>query len=601
MPYLHNIGLENFRLFKEKVRFDLAPITILTGTNSSGKSSLIKSLQLFKQSVKETGNINELNFSGGRHNLGWFGQALNSQSRKKEMTFTFDFNFSELWHKSYIDLTYSAPSKKSLTGELKQVKIYVEGGEIIYQIEKGKKKFVKEYPINDKIMSHAYSYHPYTVKSNFFALFQSTWITFGEFWVKNEVPIKYGEKGQEISGKKFEEVFSKYGMELLTLLDTDIFRDYYFRYEYDYRSINKEFMEKGQEKPFGERLFKDISDKEKKEFVKKIKILSTKGINLDEIQPTPGSTFEDYFEDGIAVILEFLKIKHRTIPAEHVRDVLDGIPYTEGLYKLNVFGEYVFKDFFEKELEKVFPRIQKISRYVESLSSFRANTERMYSVNSEIVEINKLLWDYSRSNFEKWKKLKDFISLSLQHFGLGEDIKINSYQGVVSEILIVKGKKDILLADLGFGYSQLIPIILKVVLIAIQREKENNTINMDKNNPTIFLLEEPESNLHPSLQSKLADFLVLAARKFNIQFIVETHSEYMIRKFQYLTAKKELNPWDTQIYYFNHPDSEAFKEKAFKEIDIMEDGRLSQEFGEGFFDEADRIAYELYRMKLNNN
>ena len=48
IPLLQGFGLKNFRIFKEYTYFDFAPITILTGPNSSGKSSLIKALRLLK-------------------------------------------------------------------------------------------------------------------------------------------------------------------------------------------------------------------------------------------------------------------------------------------------------------------------------------------------------------------------------------------------------------------------------------------------------------------------------------------------------------------------------------------------------------------------
>jgi AAA15 family ATPase/GTPase len=42
MSYLSGIGFNNFRVFGEQTDFKFTPITILTGTNNSGKSSLIK-------------------------------------------------------------------------------------------------------------------------------------------------------------------------------------------------------------------------------------------------------------------------------------------------------------------------------------------------------------------------------------------------------------------------------------------------------------------------------------------------------------------------------------------------------------------------------
>ncbi|TAD93008.1 MAG: hypothetical protein EAY75_01460, partial [Bacteroidetes bacterium] len=49
--HLTHLGLENFRVFKNKTDFDFAPITILTGTNSSGKSSLISAMEMLKKGL----------------------------------------------------------------------------------------------------------------------------------------------------------------------------------------------------------------------------------------------------------------------------------------------------------------------------------------------------------------------------------------------------------------------------------------------------------------------------------------------------------------------------------------------------------------------
>jgi len=46
--HLKGFGLENFRVFKDYTWFDFAPITILTGPNNSGKSSLLKAFLLLK-------------------------------------------------------------------------------------------------------------------------------------------------------------------------------------------------------------------------------------------------------------------------------------------------------------------------------------------------------------------------------------------------------------------------------------------------------------------------------------------------------------------------------------------------------------------------
>ena len=112
-----------------------------------------------------------------------------------------------------------------------------------------------------------------------------------------------------------------------------------------------------------------------------------------------------------------------------------------------------------------------------------------------------------------------------------------------------------------------------------------------------MILEEPEANLHPSLQSKLADLLMYIQEREGVKFTIDTHSEYFIRKLQYLTAKKDLKTEDSVIYYFNDDKYVTNTEPKVKEIFINEDGGLTDSFGPGFFDEATKLQFDL--IKLN--
>ena len=49
---LTNISLANFRGFEEEISVRIRPITILIGRNSAGKSSLIKFLQMLRQTLE---------------------------------------------------------------------------------------------------------------------------------------------------------------------------------------------------------------------------------------------------------------------------------------------------------------------------------------------------------------------------------------------------------------------------------------------------------------------------------------------------------------------------------------------------------------------
>jgi predicted ATPase len=117
---------------------------------------------------------------------------------------------------------------------------------------------------------------------------------------------------------------------------------------------------------------------------------------------------------------------------------------------------------------------------------------------------------------------------------------------------------------------------------------------------TIFI-EEPEAGLHPSFQSKLAEMFQDANHRFGLQFIIETHSEYLIRCFQRMTAQNIISPELTQIYYFHHPDDVPSNKDQCYEINIEKNGALTQSFGGGFFDESSKLIFGLYQRAKNSD
>lgn len=70
-----NLKLRNFKCFKDEVDFPLNQITLLTGSNGRGKSSVLQSLLLISQSF-ENGNIRHLELDGKFLNLGNFSDLV---------------------------------------------------------------------------------------------------------------------------------------------------------------------------------------------------------------------------------------------------------------------------------------------------------------------------------------------------------------------------------------------------------------------------------------------------------------------------------------------------------------------------------------------
>ncbi len=219
---------------------------------------------------------------------------------------------------------------------------------------------------------------------------------------------------------------------------------------------------------------------------------------------------------------------------------------------------------------------------VHYIPSIRANQEIVFSFKDYPI-FRTLMNKYDGFIFNidigplNKKFLKKWLVQEFKIVTKIEDLTFNVIEGFGVSI---KLNKDTSLFQVGFGVTQLLPIILQLTLL------ENS----------VFIIEEPEANLHPALQSKMADMFMEAIKKFNVQIIVETHSEYFIRKLQYLTAKEEIKTEDTQIYYFYPPNEIPEGENQIYPISILDDGSLSKNFGNGFFDEAGNLDLLLYQM-----
>ena len=176
----------------------------------------------------------------------------------------------------------------------------------------------------------------------------------------------------------------------------------------------------------------------------------------------------------------------------------------------------------------------------------------------------------------------------LREFGIGDELDVRNMAAGAYRPLVVRDGEEYELADLGKGHAQLIPLILAVVQ---QKERAD----------TLFI-EEPETNLHPNLQAKLANLLLDAIRRRDEnenrgQVIVETHSEYLVRRLQYLVARKDVDAEDVLIYYIGtDPDSEDY----IRQIEIDAYGQLSEPFGSGFFDQATDLMVDLFKYGSEN-
>jgi predicted ATPase len=79
------IRLENFKCF-ELLKLDVAPLTLLTGFNASGKSSTLQSLLLLAQTMRAETQTSELRLNGPLLNLGSPGDVINQNTSRNDLT-----------------------------------------------------------------------------------------------------------------------------------------------------------------------------------------------------------------------------------------------------------------------------------------------------------------------------------------------------------------------------------------------------------------------------------------------------------------------------------------------------------------------------------
>lgn len=195
----------------------------------------------------------------------------------------------------------------------------------------------------------------------------------------------------------------------------------------------------------------------------------------------------------------------------------------------------------------------------------------------------------------------EFVLKWMKEFEVGEMFKITLQAGEAYEVTITSNGTTTPLADFGMGSIQVMMLLFTFAALQHKYDKELDLSAVRKYGITesdvaqrsmlTVFIEEPEINLHPALQSKLADLFY----SLNFQLIVETHSEYIIRRTQVKHAKEIgivaapiLDRFEV-IYFPNN--------YAPYKMEYNDDGTFNKSFGEGFFDAASTSTLELIKLR----
>jgi hypothetical protein len=123
--------------------------------------------------------------------------------------------------------------------------------------------------------------------------------------------------------------------------------------------------------------------------------------------------------------------------------------------------------------------------------------------------------------------------------GLFKRIEVKRLGKKVSDpfqVQVVIAGPTVNLADVGYGVSQALPIIVQSVL---------------RTTSPVFLLQQPEVHLHPRAQAALGSFFAEMVADSDRMFLIETHSDFLLDRVRQEVAAGNLNPDKVQILFFD--------------------------------------------------
>ncbi|WP_083457107.1 AAA family ATPase [Sandaracinus amylolyticus] len=149
----------------------------------------------------------------------------------------------------------------------------------------------------------------------------------------------------------------------------------------------------------------------------------------------------------------------------------------------------------------------------------------------------------------------------------GRGVRVTGFGGSVSD-----------LPHVGTGLSQVLPIL--ALCLAVPRD-------------STILLEQPELHLHPSAQTRMATFFNACAASGR-QIVIETHSDHIINGLRLDVARGWVDP-SNGLAMLSFAPTETSGTSVVR-VEIDRDGVLT-DWPPGFFDEADTVLAEMLRLR----
>lgn len=503
---LKTITLKNYKSFKEITSIDIAPLTIFCGANSGGKSSILKSLLMLKQSNENESASQSMLFTGDYVDNGSFDDIVYHKNKEEINKDSFFDISTEFLIRDTSDKYGKNPIKRQDIVSFKELK------RVFYNTPNIKK--VKYFKINVSIEVH----RPKSSTESFV------------FYTESNIIKNYNIT--------------------LKLLD-----------------IDKHPIDDTRRYIYVEKIKNEENDKN-------AWYLTWNGI--------PSTSSKDEYNSNIAFgskcTCYFSGLQVKNIYVDNMKKQLrNTLPNMLSIFKIAAFqtsGINFIAPLREHPIRRYYinGNINSVGISGEKTPILLAKEQNSIKTDAipPVEKDNKIIWRTQKSKFI------DLVKKWMNYLSLGE-VSLSGANGLVE--MNINGHN---IADVGFGVSQSLPIIVQG-LYMIQDES--------------LILEQPEIHLHPEMQLHMADFLIaLAKNEKNI--IVETHSDHVINRIIHRVMENydELNPLIN--IYIVEKDQNDVSHVRKKEINRYHG--TEEDTNKFFFTQYNSEVSEIIDIGLNN-
>lgn len=254
--------------------------------------------------------------------------------------------------------------------------------------------------------------------------------------------------------------------------------------------------------------------------------------------------------------------------------VADGL--LEGILEVTLGDTYVALQAVENAMEALGERVQYLgplrdeprvvwNHWNEIAKGLPVGTRGEYSA-AVLSRARTTLVPYRSSDGEdQVHPLNAAVDHWLSYLEIGETVSARSHGklGVGLDLIVDGHTRD--LTSVGVGVSQALPLVVGV--LAAPRD-------------AIFIIEQPELHLHPAVQARLADFLITARPDMSI--IIETHSDAFVTRIRRRVAEDQVSPDSVDIIFVEPGDGGS----TARTLNVTEFGDLN-EWPSGFLSSAE--------------